>query len=151
MSIFPTGTYIPSPSQWVADQVDAYEKSGGTQANTLRETGIPIVVMTVLGAKSGNIRKFALMRVEHNGEYALVASRGGAPTNPAWYANVLADPQNLWIQDGDTPRRYSVRELADEHERTTWWDRSVAVFPTYAEYAEKTTRRIPVLVATPNP
>jgi F420H(2)-dependent quinone reductase len=146
MSQFPTGTYVPSPSQWVADQVEAYERSGGTEANTLRETGIPIIVLTVMGAKSGNVRKFALMRVEHEGEYALVASRGGAPTNPAWYANLLADPENLWIQDGAVPHRYKVQEVTGD-ERSAWWDRSVAVFPTYDEYKTKTSRVIPLLVA----
>ncbi len=148
MSSYPTGTYVPSPSQWVADQVAAYEASGGKEANTLRETGIPIIVLTVVGAKSGNVRKFALMRVEHEGVYALVASRGGAPTNPAWYANLLADPDNVWIQDGDTPLRYQVREVSGD-ERSVWWSRSVAVFPPYAEYEAKTTRVIPVLIAAP--
>jgi F420H(2)-dependent quinone reductase len=144
----PVSEYVPSPSAWVADQVAAYEKSGGTEANTLRDTGIPIIVLTVRGAKSGKTRKFALMRVQHDGEYALVASRGGAPTNPQWYANLLSDPDNVWIQDGATPVRFQVREVHDA-ERALWWDRSAAVFPTYNEYREKTDRLIPVLVATP--
>lgn len=140
--------YVPSTSKWVADQVEAYERSGGREAATLRETGIPIIVLTTRGATSGKVRKFALMRVEHEGDYAIVASRGGSPTNPHWYANLLAYPNELAIQDGDTPKQYSVREVSGD-ERELWWDRSVAVFATYAEYAAKTARTIPVLVATP--
>jgi len=131
--------------QWVADQVAEYEASGGTRANTLRETGIPVIIVTMRGASSGNVRKIALMRVEHDGTYALVASKGGAPDNPAWYANLVADP-NVMIQDGPEPHDYVVRRVEGD-ERAQWWERSVAVFPTYAEYAEKTDRDIPVFVA----
>ncbi len=142
------GTYVPTPSDWVREQVELYERTGGREGNTLRETGIPIIVLTVRGAKTGFVRKFALMRVEHAGAYALVASKGGAPTDPAWLGNLRADPNNVWIQDGDTPVHMQVREL-DGAEYDLWWDRAVAVFPTYDEYKAKTDRRIAVLVATP--
>jgi deazaflavin-dependent oxidoreductase (nitroreductase family) len=139
------GEYEPSTSQWVADQVAEYEASGGTRANTLRETGIPVIVVTMRGQSSGKVRKIALMRVEHDGDYALVASKGGAPTHPGWYHNLVADP-HVMIQDGAEPHDYVVRQIEGD-ERATWWDRSVAVFPTYADYAEKTDRSIPVFIA----
>jgi len=139
------GEYVPSAMEWVADQVAEYEASGGTRANTLRETGIPVIIVTMRGASSGKVRKIALMRVEHEGDYALVASKGGAPDNPAWYANLVADP-HVMIQDGPVPHDYVVR-LVDGDERAAWWDRSVAVFPTYSDYADKTDRTIPVFVA----
>ena len=142
-----TGEYQPSASTWVADQVAEYEASGGTRANTLRDTGLPIVIVTMVGARSGKVRKVALMRVEHDGEYALVASKGGAPQHPAWYANLLAEP-HVMVQDGPVPLDYVVREV-DGAERELWWDRAVKAFPPYASYAEKTERRIPVLVASP--
>ncbi len=142
------GTYIPSTSQWVRDQVEQYERSGGTEANTLLETGIPVIIVTMLGAKSGNVRKIALMRVEHGGEYALVASKGGAPANPEWYANLLKNPTQVTVQDGPTPVDMTVRELSGD-ERQTWWDRSVVVYPSYADYQVKTDRLIPVLLASP--
>jgi deazaflavin-dependent oxidoreductase (nitroreductase family) len=139
------GQYVPSTSDWVREQIEEYESSGGTRANTLRQTGIPVIVVTMRGHQSGKVRKIALMRVEHEGDYALVASMGGAPTNPAWYANLVADP-HVMIQDGPEPHDYMVREVEGE-ERATWWERSVAVFPTYEEYAAKTDRTIPVFVA----
>ncbi len=139
------GDYVPSSMEWVADQVAEYEASAGTRANTLRESGIPVVIVTMRGASSGKVRKIALMRVEHEGEYALVASIGGAPKNPAWYTNLVADP-HVMIQDGPEPHDYVVREVEGE-ERATWWERSVAVFPRYADYATKTDRTIPVFVA----
>ena len=141
------GEYVPSSLAWVRDQVEAYERSGGAEANTLRDTGIPVIIVTMRGKASGNVRKIALMRVEHNGEYALVASMGGAPTNPRWYANLVADPLAVMIQDGPEPFEVSVLEVTGD-ERVAWWDRSVAVFPPYADYQTKTDRRIPVLVAT---
>jgi deazaflavin-dependent oxidoreductase (nitroreductase family) len=141
------GTYEPSPSEWVRDQVEAYERSGGAEANTLRDTGLPIVVVTTKGNKSGKVRKTPLMRVEHDGEYALVASRGGAPTHPVWYYNLLADPANVQIQDGATPGDFTVREVSGD-ERQLWWDRAVAAYPPYAEYQQKTERQIPVFVAS---
>ena len=142
------GEYVPSPSKWVRDQIEAYERSGGTEANTLMETGIPVIIVTMKGKNSGAVRKIALMRVEHEGEYALVASMGGAPTNPVWYNNLVADPENVTVQDGPAPFAVSVREVAGD-ERAEWWDRAVAVFPNYAEYALKTERTIPVLIASP--
>jgi len=140
------GEYVPSSLAWVRDQVEAYERSGGTQANTGRDTGLPVIIVTMRGKASGNVRKIALMRVEHEGEYALVASMGGAPTNPGWYANLMADPSAVMIQDGPEPFDVTVREVSGD-ERTLWWDRSVSAFPNYAEYQAKTDRRIPVLVA----
>ena len=140
------GNYVPSPSKWVRDQIEAYERSGGTEANTLMETGIPVIIVTMKGKNSGNVRKIALMRVEHEGEYALVASMGGAPTNPVWYNNLVADPENVTVQDGPAPFAVTVREVTGD-ERALWWDRSVAVFPNYAEYQDKTSRTIPVLIA----
>ncbi len=141
-------TYEPSPSEWVRDQVEAYERSSGAEANTLRDTGLPIIVVTTIGNKSQKIRKTPLMRVEHDGEYALVASKGGAPTHPVWYYNLKADPESVQIQDGPAPKDYSVREISGD-ERAIWWERAVAAYPPYAEYQEKTARLIPVFLATP--
>ncbi|MGH1504263.1 MAG: nitroreductase family deazaflavin-dependent oxidoreductase [Acidimicrobiales bacterium] len=142
------GDYEPSQWDWVSQQITTYEASGGTEANTLRDTGIPIVVITMKGRKSGKIRKIALMRVEHEGEWAFVASKGGAPEHPGWYHNMVADPDNIWLQDGPEPFQVRVREVSGD-ERAAWWDRSVSVFAPYAEYQENTDREIPVLVATP--
>ena len=141
-----SGDYEPSALQWVRDQVETYERTGGKEAATLRDTGIPVIIITSRGASSGKIRKFALMRVEHNGEYALVASMGGAPKNPGWFHNLVAEPL-VEIQDGPAPADYRVR-IVEGDERATWWERSVAVYPTYADYAKKTERMIPVFVAT---
>jgi F420H(2)-dependent quinone reductase len=144
------GEYEPSSLGWVRDQVAEYEASGGTRANTLRDTGIPVIVVTMRGATSGKVRKIALMRVEHEGSYALVASYGGRPSHPAWYANLVADP-NVTIQDGPQPRDFTVRQV-DGDERARWWERAVAVFPTYADYevsAAEHDRVIPVFVAEP--
>jgi len=140
-----TGEYEPSPQQWVRDQVELYESSGGTQGTTLN--GRPVVVLTMLGATSGKVRKVALMRVEHDGTYAVVASMGGAPANPVWYYNLLTHPQGE-LQDG--PRRWDVtaREVRGE-EKAPWWERAVAAYPTYADYQRKTRREIPVLVLEP--
>jgi deazaflavin-dependent oxidoreductase (nitroreductase family) len=143
-----TGEYVPSTMDWVREQVDTYEATNGREANTLRETGIPIIVVTTKGASSGNVRKFALMRVEHEGEYALVASIGGAPQNPSWFHNLVAEPL-CEIQDGPAPADYTT-SIVDGDERQVWWDRAVEVFPTYAQYAEKTDRTIPVFIARPN-
>lgn len=142
------GEYVPSALEWVRDQIDAYERSGGTEANTLRDTGIPIIVVTMVGASSGKVRKIALMRVEHEGSYALVASMGGSPTNPAWYRNLVAAPDRVTVQDGPAPMPMTVREVFGA-ERDAWWQRAVAVFPTYADYQQRTERIIPVLVASP--
>jgi len=141
------GEYQPSPSQWVRDQVDEYERSGGRRANTLRDTGLPIVVITTRGKKTGKIRKFALMRVENDGHYALVASKGGAPAHPLWYHNLVAHPDEVAIQDGPEPFDAEVREVHGD-ERAQWWERAVAAYPPYAEYQTRTDREIPVLIAT---
>lgn len=142
------GEYEPSPMDWVRDQVAEYEASGGERANTLADTGQPVVIVTTRGNKSGKIRKCALMRVEHDGEYALVASLGGAPQHPVWYYNVVADPNALLIQDGPQALPFSAREVEGE-QRAVWWERAVRAYPSYADYQEKTTRHIPVMVATP--
>jgi deazaflavin-dependent oxidoreductase (nitroreductase family) len=141
------GEYEPSPWEWVSEQVETYERTGGREANTLRDTGLPIIVVTTRGAKTGRVRKTPLMRVEHNGEYALVASMGGAPKNPVWYYNLQADPDSVEIQDGPEPFHAAVRELSGE-ERDAWWKRAVAAYPPYAEYQTRTDRLIPVFVAT---
>ena len=141
------GEYVPSTAQWVRDQVEEYEASGGARANTLRGGKDPIVVITSVGRKSGALRKNPLMRVERGGKYLAVASIGGGPTNPEWYHNFLANPV-VELQDGPDRRDYSVR-LADGEERTAWWERAVEVWPAYADYQEKTDREIPVFVAEP--
>jgi deazaflavin-dependent oxidoreductase (nitroreductase family) len=141
------GEYEPSPAQWVRDQVEEYEGSGGTRGNMLRATEWPVIIVTTRGAKTGKLRKFGLMRVEHGGEYALVASKGGTPENPLWYQNLVADPTAVMIQDGPEPFDAQVREVNGE-ERAEWWERAVAAYPPYAEYQTKTTRQIPVLIAS---
>ena len=140
------GEYAPSPAQWVRDQVETYERTGGREANTLMDTGMPVIIVTMRGNKSGKVRKIALMRVEHDGDYALVASKGGAPEHPVWYYNLTAHPDEVAIQDGPEPFPVEVRKLSGG-ERAAWWDRAVAAYPPYAEYQTKTDREIPVLVA----
>src|SRR5579862_9064668 len=132
------GEYEPSTRQWVRDQVEAYERSGGRQANTLLDTGLPIIIVTTQGNKSGKLRKTPLMRVEHDGEYAVVASQGGAPTHPVWYYNLVADP-HVELQDGPA-KQDMVAHQASGDERAAWWERAVAAFPNYADYQTKTTR-----------
>ncbi len=139
--------YGPSTWDWVAEQVAEYEGSNGTKANTLRDTGIPIIVMGTIGHKSGLIRKVPLMRVEHEGEYALIASKGGAPANPGWFYNLEADP-NVTMQDGPEPWDCVARRVEGD-ERAAWFQRGIDVFPTYAEYQAKTDREIPVFVTSP--
>ncbi|MEM7141341.1 MAG: nitroreductase family deazaflavin-dependent oxidoreductase [Actinomycetota bacterium] len=142
--------YEPSTWGWVADQVEAYEASGGTEANTLMDTGIPIIVTTMAGHKSGKIRKVPLMRVEHEGEYALIASKAGMPTHPGWYYNLLATDR-IQLQDGPAPAEYTVREV-DGDERDAWYQRGIDVYPDYANYREsagEAGRTIPVFIATP--
>ena len=141
------GEYAPSPAAWVRDQVEAYERSGGREANTLLDTGLPVVIVGMRGNKSGKVRKIALMRVEHDGEYALVASMGGSPKHPVWYYNLKAHPDEVTIQDGPEPFSVRVREVSGD-ERQTWWERAVAAYAPYAEYQERTERTIPVFVAT---
>ena len=141
------GEYEPSPEKWVRDQVETYEASNGARANTLRDTGRPVVIVTSLGAKSGKVRKTPLMRVEHEGRYALVASQGGAPKHPTWYFNLVAHP-HIEVQDGPAPQDMTVR-LIEGDEKAEWWERAVAAFPPYADYQEKTDREIPVFLAEP--
>ena len=139
------GEYEPSAAEWVRDQVEAYERSGGTEANTLRgHQEWPIVVVTSRGHKSGKLRKNPVMRVEHDGVYAAVASQGGAPTHPEWYYNFVADP-HVDLQDGPEPLEYVAR-LAEGEERAEWWERCVAQYAPYAEYQTKTDREIPVFL-----
>jgi len=141
------GDYQPSPAQMIREQVEEYEKSGGERANTLLDTGLTVIIVTARGRKTGKIRKFPVMRVEHDGDYALVASMGGAPKNPTWYNNLVADPDSVMIQDGPEPFDVTVRELAGD-ERSEWWERAVVAYPPYADYQKKTSRKIPVLLAT---
>ena len=141
-----TGEYEPSPQKWVRDQVARYEATDGREANTLRDTGLPVVLFTTRGKKSGKIRKIALMRVEHDGAYAMVASQGGASKHPNWYFNLKADPDALMVQDGADLFDATARELEGE-ERETWWNRAVAAYPNYAVYQTRTDRLIPVLLA----
>ncbi|MEP7025235.1 MAG: nitroreductase family deazaflavin-dependent oxidoreductase [Actinomycetota bacterium] len=138
------GEYEPSTAKWVRDQVELYESSGGTKGTTLRETGLPVVIITSRGARSGKLRKTPLMRVEHEGKYAAVASQGGAPKHPLWYHNFLADPA-VELQDGPESWDMTAREVTGE-ERGQWWERAVAAFPNYADYQRKTERQIPVFV-----
>ncbi|HEY2563390.1 MAG TPA: nitroreductase family deazaflavin-dependent oxidoreductase [Acidimicrobiales bacterium] len=139
------GEYEPSPAAWVRDQVTEYESSGGTRGTTLRD--MPVIVLTTRGAKSGKIRKSPLMRVEHGGSYAIVASKGGAPENPVWYYNVVADP-HVELQDGPVRQDMVARQVTGA-EKAEWWDRAVAAYPDYADYQKKTDRQIPVFVVGP--
>jgi deazaflavin-dependent oxidoreductase (nitroreductase family) len=141
------GEYEPSTSDWARQQAELYEQSGGTEGTTLR--GMPVIVLTSVGAKSGKLRKTPLMRVEHDGEYAVVASLGGAPQHPVWYHNLKAQP-HVEVQDGPVKRDYLAREVIGD-EKAQWWERAVAVYPPYADYQAKTTRQIPVFVLTPLP
>ena len=141
------GGYVPSPSEWVRDQVERYERSGGTEANTLLDTGMPIIIVTTKGRTTGALRKSPLMRVEHDGEYALVASMGGAPKHPVWYLNLVAHPDHVTIQDGPQPFAVSIREV-DGDEKARWWARAVEAYPPYADYQARTERQIPVVIAT---
>ena len=143
------GEYAPSPWQWVRDQVAEYEASGGARANTLMETGMPIIVVTTRGAKTGKLRKNPVMKVEHEGEYALVASKGGAPQNPEWYHNLVAHPDEVVLQDGPEPVVVAIRQVAGD-EKVAWWERAVAAYPPYAEDQEQTARQIPVFIASPS-
>ena len=136
------GEYEPSPSQWVRDQVEQYESSGGTDGTMLR--GMPVIVMTMRGARSGKLRKVPVMRVEHGGAYAVVASKGGAPEHPLWYHNLVANPR-VELQDGPDRREVTARQV-DGDERALWWERAVAAYPDYAEYQLRTQRQIPVFV-----
>jgi deazaflavin-dependent oxidoreductase (nitroreductase family) len=139
------GEYVPSPTGWVRNQVELYESSGGTEGTTNR--GRPVIVLTSVGAKSGKLRKTPLQRVEHDGVYAVVASKGGAPDNPTWYNNLVANPR-VELQDGPVTREYDAREISGD-ERDVWWERAVESWPDYADYQTKTDRLIPVFVLEP--
>jgi deazaflavin-dependent oxidoreductase (nitroreductase family) len=141
------GHYEPSPQQWVRDQVEKYEGSGGEQGTTLRQTGLSVVIVTNLGAKTGLVRKTPLMRVEHEGSYAAIGSKGGAPKDPLWVSNLRVNPR-VEVQDGNSKWDMVAREVSGD-ERAAWWERSVAAYPPYAEYQQKTDRLIPVFVLEP--
>jgi len=140
-----TGEYAPSTSDWAREQAELYESTNGAEGNTIM--GRPIILLTTLGAKTGKLRKTALMRVEHDGEYAVVASLGGAPKHPKWYFNIVDAPL-VELQDGPVRKDYVPRELSGE-ERETWWARAVEAYPPYEDYQKKTDRIIPVFVLTP--
>ncbi len=140
------GEYEPSPVEWVRRQVEQYESTGGVEGGTMKDQ--PVIILTSLGAKSGKIRKTPLMRVEHAGQYAVVASMGGAPQNPTWYANLKAHPF-VELQDGADRRDYAVRELSGD-EKQLWWERAVRAWPDYESYQQNTDRDIPVLLLTPS-
>jgi deazaflavin-dependent oxidoreductase (nitroreductase family) len=141
------GEYEPSPARWVREQVELYESSGGTRGTTLLDTGLPVIILTTLGAKSGKIRKTPLMRVEHEGRYAVVASVGGAAKHPVWYYNLTRYP-SVELQDGPQRQEMTAREVKGE-EKVVWWERAVAAYPPYAGYQRKTDREIPVFVLEP--
>ena len=140
--------YLPSPRAWVREQVELYEKSGGTQGTTLRDTGLPVIVVTHTGNKTGAVRKTPFMKVQDGNRYVLVGSVGGAPANPVWVYNLRANP-SVEIRDLTSVQDMRVREVTDEAERARLWKLAVAAFPPYEEYQAKTTRRIPVFLAEP--
>jgi deazaflavin-dependent oxidoreductase (nitroreductase family) len=140
--------YVPSPSAWVAEQVELYESSGGTEGTTLLDTGLPVIIVTNRGWKTGAIRKTPLMRVADGKNYVLIASQGGAPKHPLWYHNLKADP-NVQIQDKAEVYQMRVREVVDAEERKRLWKLAVEAYPPYQDYQERTDRVIPVLVAEP--
>jgi F420H(2)-dependent quinone reductase len=142
------GEYIPSPSDWVREQVERYEASGGQEATTLRETGLPVIIVTNTGNKTGAIRKTPLMRVKDGNNYVLVGSRGGAPTNPVWVYNLRANPL-VELRDGPEVQSMRVREVSDSAERARLWAIAASAFPPYNDYQTKTKRTIPVFVAEP--
>lgn len=140
------GEYEPSAWEWVRNRVETYERTGGREANMLRDTDMPIIIVTSRGNRSGKVRKSPVMRVEHDGEYAIVASMGGAPKHPVWYWNLKNNPDEVLVQDGPEPWRAEIRELAGD-ERAVWWERAVKAYPPYAEYQQRTKRVIPVFLA----
>jgi deazaflavin-dependent oxidoreductase (nitroreductase family) len=139
-----SGEYAPSTSDWARENAEKYMESGGTEGTDLK--GKPVILLTTVGAKSGKLRKTPLMRVEHNGEYAVVASLGGAPKNPVWYYNIKANPR-VELQDGTETHEYDSREVSGD-EKAAWWERAVEAWPDYADYQKKTDREIPVFVLT---
>jgi F420H(2)-dependent quinone reductase len=140
-----TGEYEPSTSDWSRENAETYMKSGGTEGTELK--GKPVILLTTVGAKTGKIRKTPLMRVEHDGEYAVVASLGGAPKHPVWYWNIKKNPR-VELQDGEVTRDYEAHEVVGD-DKAVWWERAVEAWPDYAEYQKKTDRQIPVFVLTP--
>jgi deazaflavin-dependent oxidoreductase (nitroreductase family) len=138
--------YVPSPRDWVREQVELYESSGGTKGTTLRDTGLPVIIVTHIGNKTGAVRKTPLMRVKSGDGYVLVGSQGGAPKDPVWVHNLRANP-DVEIRDETVVRPMRIREVKDEPERSRLWKLAVTAFPPYAEYQERTARRIPVFVA----
>jgi deazaflavin-dependent oxidoreductase (nitroreductase family) len=140
-----TGEYEPSTSDWSRENAETYMKSGGTDGTELK--GKPVILLTTVGAKTGKIRKTPLMRVENNGEYAVVASLGGAPKHPVWYWNIKKNPR-VELQDGQVTKDYEAREVTGD-DKAVWWERAVEAWPDYAEYQKKTDREIPVFVLTP--
>ena len=141
--------YVPSPTEWVANQVEVYERTNGTEGTTLRDTGLPCIIVTNKGNKTGAIRKTPLMRVIDGNNYILVASRGGAPKHPVWYHNLKADP-HVEIRDADVVQSMEVREVNDPTERNRLWDIAVEAFPPYKDYQIKTSRVIPLFLAEPS-
>ena len=139
-----SGEYAPSPVDWAREQAEKYMESGGTDGTELK--GKPVILLTTVGAKTGKLRKTPLMRVEHDGEYAVVASLGGAPKHPVWYYNLKANPR-VELQDGSQTHEYEAREVTGD-EKATWWERAVQAWPDYATYQTKTDRQIPVFVLT---
>lgn len=139
------GEYAPGKSAWARDQAERYEASGGAEAGLLK--GKPVIVLTTLGAKTGKLRKTALMRVEHDGRYAVVASKGGSATNPRWYFNLKANP-DVELQDGPEKRDYRAHEATGQ-EKDEWWERAVQVWPEYDGYQKRTARQIPLFVLEP--
>ena len=140
--------YIPSPRDWVREQVELYERTNGAEGNTLRDTGLPVIIVTHMGNKTGAVRKTPLMRVKDGGNYVLVGSRGGAPEDPVWVYNLRADPL-VELRDLAVVRKMRVREVADAAERERLWKAAVAAYPPYSEYQTRTTRVIPIFVAEP--
>lgn len=140
--------YIPSPRDWVREQVELYESSGGTRGTTLRDTGLPVIIVTHIGNKTGAVRKTPLMRVKDGDSYVLVGSQGGAPKDPVWVHNIRAHPQ-VELRDETVVRPMRVREVEREAERNRLWELAVAAYPPYAESQERTTRQIPIFVAEP--
>ena len=142
--------YIPSPRDWVREQVELYERTNGAEGNTLRDTGLPVIIVTHTGNKSGAVRKTPLMRVQDGANYVLVGSTGGAPKNPVWVYNLRANPL-VELRDLAVVRKMRVREVTDKAERERLWKAAVAAYPAYAEYQTRTTRVIPIFVAEPVP
>lgn len=140
--------YVPSPIGWVRDQVELYERTNGAEGNTLRETGLPVIIVTNKGNKTGNIRKTPLMQVKDGPSYVLVGSMGGAPKNPVWVYNLRENPE-VEIRDRDQVQQMRVREVTDDSERARLWSLSVAAFPPYEDYQKRTARKIPVFIAEP--